>query len=192
MIYGAFNLIFMSVALNIKFLFDDVVSLYPDGIKRQTFGSSGIDLRAHSVTFLNVDGSRVHHLLGDKDAVNQTVADNDILQYCDLLPGHRVLVGTGMAFAIDVGYEIQVRSRSGLALKNGLMVINSPGTIDSDYRGEIGVPIVNLSDQTFRIHRGDRIAQAVVCVVPAVSFDIVSDLPSSVRGEGGFGSTGLK
>lgn len=108
-------------------------------------------------------------------------------------PGERVLVGTGIAMAIDEGYEGQVRPRSGLALKQGITVVNSPGTIDSDYRGELKVILLNTGNTTFVVEHGDRIAQLVVCAVPRVELIELEDhekLPETDRGAGGFGSTG--
>ena len=111
-------------------------------------------------------------------------------EHCGLAPGDRVLVPTGLAIALPVGYEAQVRPRSGLAIKHGLTVLNSPGTIDADYRGEIGVPLINHGRETFTIRRGERIAQMVVAPVVQVAFESVGELPPSARGAGGFGSTG--
>ncbi|MEH6758972.1 MAG: dUTP diphosphatase [Parasphingorhabdus sp.] len=105
--------------------------------------------------------------------------------------GKRGLVGTGFAFAIPEGYEVQVRPRSGLALKKGISVLNSPGTIDSDYRGEIKVILVNLGDEDFIVERGDRIAQIVVAPVQRGNLVEVADLDETTRGSGGFGSTGV-
>lgn len=107
-----------------------------------------------------------------------------------LAPGERVLVPTGLAMALPAGYEAQVRPRSGLAVKHGVTVLNSPGTIDADYRGEIGVPLINHGRETFTIRRGERIAQMVIAPVVQVSFSSVAELPASARGAGGFGSTG--
>jgi len=107
-----------------------------------------------------------------------------------LAPGDRVLVPTGLAIALPTGFEAQVRPRSGLAVKHGVTVLNAPGTIDADYRGEIGVPLINHGRETFTIRRGERIAQMVVAPVVQVSFAPVGELPSSERGSGGFGSTG--
>lgn len=107
-----------------------------------------------------------------------------------LPPGGRHAVGTGLALAIAPGYEIQVRPRSGLALKHGVTVANAPGTIDSDYRGEVRVILVNLGDAAFDIRRGDRIAQLVLAPVVRASWLAVSELDETQRGEGGFGSTG--
>lgn len=108
-----------------------------------------------------------------------------------LKPGQRVLVETGLAFEIESGFEVQVRPRSGLALKNGISVLNTPGTIDSDYRGEIKVLLINHSNEDFEIKKGDRIAQAVVCMVHRAEFVEVAELSESVRGQGGFGSSGV-
>ena len=107
-----------------------------------------------------------------------------------LRPGSRVAVTTGFAVAIPPGYEIQVRPRSGLALKFGIGVANTPGTIDSDYRGEVKVILVNQSDDNFPIARGDRIAQLVLAPVTLAAWDEVLVLDETVRGAGGFGSTG--
>ena len=106
-------------------------------------------------------------------------------------PGERVLVATGIAIALPPGYEAQIRPRSGLALKNGVTVLNTPGTIDADYRGEIGVILINHGTETFSIDRGMRIAQMVFAPVSRADWDEVPELPASDRGEGGFGSTGL-
>lgn len=107
-------------------------------------------------------------------------------------PGKRALVPTGFSIALPEGYEAQIRPRSGLALKNGITVLNSPGTIDADYRGEIQVILANLGNEAFTITRGMRIAQMVVAAYACVTWDEVSSLPESERGAGGFGSTGLK
>jgi dUTP pyrophosphatase len=107
-----------------------------------------------------------------------------------LRPGARNAVGTGFAVAIPAGYEIQVRPRSGLALKHGITVPNTPGTIDSDYRGELKVIMINHSDENFPIQRGDRIAQLVVSPVTQGQWEEVEDLDETARGAGGFGSTG--
>ena len=107
-----------------------------------------------------------------------------------LHPGDRVSVPTGIAVAVPPGYEGQVRSRSGLALRHGIVLPNSPGTIDSDYRGELQVILWNTGDEPFAIRRGDRIAQLVLAPVDRLSWDEVDELPETPRGEGGFGSTG--
>lgn len=112
----------------------------------------------------------------------------------DLLikPVERILVPTGIAISIPEGFEGQVRPRSGLAIKNGITVINAPGTIDSDYRGEIKVPIINLGDKDFIIESGMRIAQLIIARYERIEWDLVDQLPqNSTRGDGGFGSTGV-
>lgn len=106
--------------------------------------------------------------------------------------GGRHAVATGFAMAIPDGYEVQVRPRSGLALKHGISLPNTPGTIDSDYRGELKIIMINLGSETFAIHRGDRIAQLVVAPVQRAAFAEVAELDDTARGEGGFGSTGVK
>ena len=108
-----------------------------------------------------------------------------------LEPGQRALVPAGFAMALPAGYEAQVRPRSGLAVKNGITVLNAPGTIDSDYRGEVRVPLINLGDEAFTVERGMRIAQLVIAPVVQASFDEVADLSETERGAGGFGSTGV-
>ncbi|MGE3829733.1 MAG: dUTP diphosphatase [Parvibaculaceae bacterium] len=107
-----------------------------------------------------------------------------------LAPGARALVATGFAIALPQGFEAQVRPRSGLAAKHGVTVLNSPGTIDADYRGEVKVILINLGPEPFTIARGDRIAQMVVAPVTRVSLTEVAALDDTARGTGGFGSTG--
>jgi dUTP pyrophosphatase len=107
-----------------------------------------------------------------------------------IAPGARHAVATGLALAIPPGFEIQVRPRSGLALKHGITVANAPGTVDADYRGEVKVILVNLSEDNFTIERGDRIAQVVVSPVTLASWAEVEELDDTERGSGGFGSTG--
>ena len=139
------------------------------------------------------------------DIVN--ISDNDLPKYETLLsagmdlraylddsivlkPFQRVLVKTGLFISLHPGYEAQVRPRSGLALKKGISVLNSPGTIDADYRGEIGVILINLSDLDFEINSGDRIAQMVITKHETISWKVVDKLDNSLRGDKGFGSTG--
>ena len=110
----------------------------------------------------------------------------------DLAPGQRHAVATGFRVAIPHGYEIQVRPRSGLAFKHGISVPNTPGTIDSDYRGELKVLLINHGSEPFAIRRGERIAQLVPAAVTPATFDEVDDLDDTQRGAGGFGSTGVK
>ena len=109
----------------------------------------------------------------------------------ELAPGARHAVATGFAMAIPAGYEVQVRPRSGLALKHGITCLNTPGTIDSDYRGEVKVILANLGSEPFFIRRGDRIAQLVPAPVQRAVFDEVGSLDETGRGIGGFGSTGV-
>ena len=128
----------------------------------ETDGSAGLDLRA-------------------------AIAEGDELV---LKPLARALVPTGLKIAVPRGYELQVRPRSGLALKFGITCLNSPGTVDSDYRGEVGVILVNLGSDDFVIRRGDRIAQAVVARHARIAWELPDTLEVTARGEGGFGSTG--
>lgn len=119
-------------------------------------------------------------------------AGMDVLSAEDVMlaPGGRHGVATGLAMAIPPGYEIQVRPRSGLALKHGISVPNTPGTIDSDYRGELKVILINHGAEPFAVHRGDRIAQLVLAPVTQAAWREVAELDETGRGEGGFGSTG--
>lgn len=151
----------MSSRLSIQFIwFEHGRGL--DAPRQQSAGAAGVDLLA---------------ALGASETM--TIA-----------PGKRALVPTGMAIALPEGYEAQVRPRSGLAAKFGVTVLNTPGTIDADYRGEIKVILINHDDAPFEIRRGDRIAQMVVAPVTAVSFDLRETLDETERGAGGFGSTG--
>ena len=125
----------------------------------KTDGSSGMDLMAN---------------------VEQTVK---------ILPGEKKIISTGIMVAIPEQYEIQIRPRSGLAAKNGISVLNTPGTIDSDYRGEIKIILINLGKDIFQINKNDRIAQMIICPIIRVELKEVESLPETVRGEGGFGST---
>ena len=125
-----------------------------------TIGSAGVDLRA--------------------------VLDRPLV----LNPLERKIIGTGLKIALPIGYEAQVRPRSGLAAKHGISVLNSPGTIDADYRGEVGVILINLSNDAFTINPGERIAQLVVAMHEQIQWKIDKNLSSTVRGSNGFGSTG--
>lgn len=107
-----------------------------------------------------------------------------------LSPGQRALVPTGIAIALPEGFEAQIRPRSGLALKSGITLVNTPGTIDADYRGEIRVILINHGHEAFVVRRGDRIAQMIVAPVCRVRWDVQAALPSTDRGSGGFGHTG--
>jgi len=126
----------------------------------KTEGSSGMDLMAN---------------------VEQTVK---------ILPGEKKIISTGIMVAIPEQYELQIRPRSGLAAKNGISIINAPGTIDSDYRGEIKVILINLGKDIFEIKKNDRIAQMIICPIIKAELEEVESLPKTVRGKGGFGSTG--
>ncbi|WP_140984215.1 dUTP diphosphatase [Asticcacaulis tiandongensis] len=128
----------------------------------ETAGSAGLDLRA-------------------------AIAEGEVLT---LKPFGRALVPTGLKMAVPQGFEIQVRPRSGLALKHGITCLNTPGTVDSDYRGEVCVILINLGDADFVIRRGDRIAQMVVARHARIEWDVVESLDDTARGAGGFGSTG--
>ncbi len=109
-----------------------------------------------------------------------------------LAPGERKLVRTGLTIAVPEGYEAQIRPRSGLALKKGISMVNTPGTIDSDYRGEVGIILINHGQETVRLDVGERIAQMVVCPVVQVDVEVVDALDQTQRGDGGFGSTGTQ
>jgi dUTP pyrophosphatase len=111
-------------------------------------------------------------------------------EFITIKPHARALVATGIAIALPLGFEAQVRPRSGLAVKHGVTVLNAPGTIDCDYRGEIKVPLINHGDEDFVIARGDRIAQMVIAPAPQVTFKELSSLDDTLRGAGGFGSSG--
>ena len=108
----------------------------------------------------------------------------------DIAPGTRTLVPTGLAIALPAGFEAQVRPRSGLALRHGITLVNTPGTIDADYRGEIGVVLINHGDEPFTVTRGMRIAQMIVAPVSRLAWQEMEQLPETARGDGGFGSTG--
>jgi dUTP pyrophosphatase len=135
------------------------------------------------------------HDLALPDYATAAAAGADLLaaidQDIELAPLERKIVPTGISIALPVGFEAQVRPRSGLAAKNGVTVVNAPGTVDADYRGEIGVILINLSKEPFRISRGMRIAQLVVARHARAVWREVSELERTARGAGGFGSTGV-
>jgi len=116
----------------------------------------------------------------------------NITESITLKPLERTLVKTGLFIELPIGYEAQVRPRSGLAYKHGLTVLNTPGTIDADYRGEIGVILVNLSNESFTIENGERVAQMVIAKHEQAEWNLVEELSDTARGAGGFGSTGKK
>ena len=130
--------------------------------KYETAGSSGMDLAANIAGNINID------------------------------PGKTAIIPTGLALSVPKGFEVQIRPRSGLAAKKKISVLNTPGTIDSDYRGEIKVILINQGQETFKVEKGLRIAQMVVCPVEQAQIKEVEDLSETERGKGGFGSTGSK
>ena len=136
----------------------------------------------------NYDGLDFPAYATTRSAGMDLLAANDGPQ--SLAPGERGMVSTGIAIALPPGFEAQIRPRSGLALKHGIAVLNSPGTIDADYRGEIGVILINHGTETFIVERGMRIAQMIIAPVSQATWEEVSELTQSDRGEGGFGSTG--
>jgi dUTP pyrophosphatase len=148
----------------------------------------------HSPNSVPVPVKRLDHFEGLElpAYASEGAAGMDVLaaEEITLAPGARHAVATGLAVAIPAGFEIQVRPRSGLAVKHGITVANAPGTIDSDYRGEVKVILVNLGDESFKVRRGDRIAQLVLAPVTRGSWLPVDELDETARGEGGFGSTG--
>ena len=108
-----------------------------------------------------------------------------------LNPNERALIATGLSVALSYGYELQIRPRSGLAFKHGITVLNAPGTVDSDYRGEVKILLMNHGTETFTVHEGERIAQGVIQEVTQAKFTVVDELEDTARGVSGFGSTGL-
>lgn len=150
----------------------DAPAVYP---AYEDEGSSGMDLRA---------------IISDDERDGQE--DDDGFNYIDIPAHSRRLIGTGLRVACPAGFELQVRPRSGLALKHGITVLNTPGTVDSSYRGEIGVLLFNSSDESFRVVAGDRIAQLVLVPVARCVWHPVLSLPKSERMDGGFGHTGVK
>ena len=139
----------------------NVITLSGKTPEYETSGSAGMDIRAH------------------------------LDEPMELLPGKRALVPTGLFMEIPVGYEVQIRARSGLAIKYGIGLVNGIGTIDSDYRGEIKVPLINWGEEAFTINDGDRIAQMVVCKYEQAELVKVDELSETERGSGGFGHTGV-
>lgn len=141
--------------------------------------------RLHHASDLAVPHYATDHSAG-MDLRAAVPADEPVV----LEPGARALVPTGLQIALPTGFEGQVRPRSGLAVRHGISVLNSPGTIDADYRGEVKVILVNLGSEPFTIERGERIAQLVVAAHATVEWDETDDLAKTVRGQGGFGHTG--
>ena len=130
--------------------------------KYETEGSSGMDLSANIESSINIE------------------------------PGKKEIIPTGISISVPKGFEIQIRPRSGLAAKHNITVLNTPGTIDSDYRGELKVILINLSQKKFKVEKGFRIAQMVLCPIMKIEFEEVDNLDNTDRGKGGFGSTGAK
>lgn len=149
--------------------------------KYETIESAGCDLRAD---LCNITEKFIFH-----SAVVYNL-DNTV-DYLRIYPGGRALIPTGLKMALPIGYEGMVRPRSGLALKNGITVLNTPGTIDSDYRGDVGVVLINHGTEPFDVRQGDRIAQLVINKIEQVEFEIVDALDDTARGAGGFGSTNI-
>ncbi len=146
---------------------------------------------------INIKIQKLSHFKGEVPRYESECASGfDIRAQLDkklkLIPHQRVLVPTGLIFEIPFGFELQVRPRSGLALKKGLTLMNAPGTIDSDYRGELKIILVNLGQEEIWIEDQDRVAQVVLCPVYQAKFSVVDNVQSSVRGGSGFGSTGFK
>jgi dUTP pyrophosphatase len=167
----------------IKKLSDDVI--LP---KYATDGSSGMDVCAYinENNINNLKGKKFHRLYLEQNGKMELTNDRIALE-----PLGRILIPTGLYVEIHTEYEIQVRPRSGLALKYGITVLNTPGTIDSDYRGEIGIILINLSDIDFIVKNGDKIAQLVIMKIKKIKWRLTERVNITDRNEGGFGSTGL-
>lgn len=151
--------------------------------KYATEGSSGFDLICNKVLKL---------YKGNKEVDLTSKFINSLKQgYLFLRAGERVLLGTGLKMSVPEGYELQIRSRSGSSLKRGIVVGNSPGTVDSDYRGEIGIILINTTPYLCKIELGEALAQGVICPIEKVSFKQVDNLSETQRGEGGFGHTNV-
>lgn len=150
--------------IKVQFIWDEGADQSLGLPSYESAGAAGADLRAN---------------FGGKEHSEVTLA-----------PGERALLPTGLRMAIPLGYEVQLRPRSGLALKHGITLPNAPGTIDSDYRGPLGVILMNAGQESFTVSHGDRIAQMIVAPVLQAEFVLVETLDETVRGDGGFGSTG--
>lgn len=178
--------------------------------KYETLFSAGMDVRGDFSRIKLVDG-KPEKFFFDADVVgiglmedpnSKGVVDKEgnytgeklptiqVAKTIEIKPGGRCLIPTGLFIALPKGYEAQIRPRSGLALKHGLTVLNSPGTIDADYRGEVGIALVNTSNHPVRIKDGERIAQMIIAKHETIEWEAVEELPSTERGEGGFGHTG--
>lgn len=150
--------------------------------KYQTKESAGFDLAVDSFLQLWSGETQLDLNVLMKHSIEQG--------YITLRPNERVLIGTGLFIELPYGNELQIRDRSSVCLKRGLKVLNSPGTIDADYRGEIGIILINLTDKLVKITKGERIAQGVLCAINQMPIIEVDSLSETERGEGGFGSTG--
>ena len=155
--------------------------------KYETSQSAGLDIRAD---FSKNDLNHPIKLFGDGQFVPANEVQKTSCLYLE--PGSRALIPTGLYTAIPDGYELQLRPRSGLALKEGISMVNCVGTIDADYRGEVGVILINLSAETFIVNPGERIAQMIINKFEQAEFELVKELDETERGEGGFGHTGVK
>ena len=156
----------------------------------ETPASAGMDVRANFDNI--VEKFLFNTTIKEHENVRIDVNGNThhLIESITINPGGRALIPTGLRVAIPEGYEIQVRPRSGLAIKNGITLLNTPGTIDADYRGDIGVIVINHGTEPFTIMSGDRIGQIVLNKVERIEWKEVDNLPDTIRGEGGFGSTG--
>lgn len=151
----------------------------------------------HEVLKINLKTKKWPHYKGELPAYQSSLASGfdvraQLNESVVLKPGQKTMIPTGLSFEIPPGYEIQARPRSGLAAKNGITVLNTPGTIDADYRGEVKIILINLSEIDFVIQDQDRIAQLVLAPVYQAQFEVVESLSESDRGVGGFGSTGVR
>ena len=156
----------------------------------ETPASAGMDVRANFDNIVEKFLFNTTIKESENVYINVKGETRHIIESITINPGGRALIPTGLRVAIPEGYEIQVRPRSGLALKNGITLLNTPGTIDADYRGDIGVIVINHGTEPFTIMAGDRIGQIVLNKVERIEWKEVDNLPDTIRGEGGFGSTG--
>ena len=152
--------------------------------------SAGMDVRANFDNIVEKFLFNTTIKESENVYINVKGETRHLIESITINPGGRALIPTGLRVAIPEGYEIQVRPRSGLALKNGITLLNTPGTIDADFRGDIGVIIINHGTEPFTIMAGDRIGQIVLNKVERIEWKEVYNLPDTIRGEGGFGSTG--
>lgn len=147
--------------------------------KYETIESAGCDLKADIIS------------INSKFLFHSHISEDQNGLFIKINPGGRVLIPTGLKIALPKGYEAQIRPRSGLALKHGVTVLNTPGTIDADYRGDIGIILINHGMEPFKVYQGDRIAQLIINKIEQVEFEVVNELDDTIRGSGGFGSTNV-